>query len=120
MIRITLIMLLGLMVSCHTPKKVVEEQQTKVEPEKETPPQEIPDAVYYYLGVIDMTKSCGPTIEISNGTTKKSYYPINLDPKFQINGMRVKLTYRKLSEDRVAIGCKEFEAIEINEIFAVR
>lgn len=116
MIRISLIILLGLMVSCHTPKKVVEEQP-KTDPEKETNQVPVDKNEVYYLGLVQIM-DCGVTIQISSGDTKSTVSPINLDSKFQVNNLRLKLRFKQVDER--ASGCMEFQAIEIIEVFAVR
>jgi len=109
-------MLLGLMVSCHTAKKVVEEQP-KVEPEKETNQIPVDKNEIYYLGLVQIM-DCGVTIQITSGETKSTVTPTNLDPKFRVNNLRLKLKFKQLDER--ATGCMEFVAIEILDAFAVR
>lgn len=116
MIRIALILILGVLVSCQAQKKVAE-QQPKIESQKET--NQVPadkDAVYY-LGVVQIL-DCGVTIQITSGDTKSTVSPINLDSKFQVNNLRLKLRFKQVDER--ASGCMEFQAIEITEVFAVR
>lgn len=103
MIRITLIGLLGLMVSCHTPKKVEEEQSKTAQTTADK-------NAGYYLGVVQIL-DCGVTIQITSGETKSTLSPTNLDPKFQVDNTRLKLKFKQLDER--ATGCMEFIAIEI-------
>ncbi len=112
MIRIALILVLGLMVSCHTPKKVVEEQ-----PKVETPQKTDYSNEGYYLGEVQML-DCGFVIQVFSGETKHKYTPTNLDPKFQVDKLRLKLKFKAL--DQNATTCSEFQTIEIKEAFAVR
>lgn len=116
MIRIALIMMLGLLVSCHTSKKAVEDSP-KIEPQKETNQAPADKNEIYYLGVVQIM-DCGVTIQITSGDTKSTVSPINLDSKFQVNNLRLKLRFKHLDER--ATGCMEFQAIEITEVFAVR
>lgn len=109
MIRIALIMILGLMVSCHTPKPVSEESKTTQTPDL--------NQENYYLGEVQIL-DCGTVIQISSGETKYSYAPTNLDPKFQVDKLRLKLKFKVLEERGTT--CSEFRAIEIKESFAVR
>lgn len=110
MIRIILILILGLVVSCNTPKKVVEE------PAKENPQLNSTDGTYY-LGEVQIL-DCGVIIQISSGETKNNYTPINLDQKFQVDKLRLKLKFKALDERGTT--CSEFKAIQIIEVFAVR
>lgn len=114
MIRIALILILGMMLSCRAQKKVVE-LQPKTESQKET--NELPVSEVYYLGVVQIL-DCGVTIQIISGDTKSTFSPINLDSKFQVNNLRLKLRFKQVDER--ASGCMEFQAIEITEVFAVR
>lgn len=107
MIRIILMLLLGLMVSCHTSKKVVTEQPTASQTDKNKG---------YYLGVVQIL-DCGVTIQITSGETKSTLSPTNLDPKFQVNNTRLKLKFKQLDER--ATGCMEFIAIEILDAFVI-
>nr|WP_294862067.1 hypothetical protein [uncultured Fluviicola sp.] len=111
MIRISLIILLGLMVSCHTSKKVVEKQ-----PKKETNQIPIDKDEVYHLGVVQIL-DCGVTIQITSGDSKSTVSPTNLDSKFQVNNTRLKLKFKQLDER--ATGCMEFVAIEILDAFVV-
>ena len=115
MIRIVLILMFGVMVSCHTPKKVVDEQ---VKTQQEDLPQTNEAAVEsYYLGEVQVL-DCGIVIQVSSGEVKNKYAPTNLDPKFQVDKLRLKLKFKVLDER--ATTCSEFRAIEITEVFAVR
>ncbi len=102
-------MILGLMVSCHTPKLVSEESKTTQTPDL--------NQENYYLGEVQIL-DCGIVIQISFGETKYSYTPTNLDPKFQVDKLRLKLKFKVLDERGTT--CSEFRAIEIKEAFAVR
>lgn len=114
MIRILLIAMLGLLAACHTPKTVAEEP---MEPGKETPTPPENQQETYHLGEVQLL-DCGPVIHVSTGEKKAVFAPSNLDPKFHVEGLRLKLTFKILPEKGIA--CKEFSAIEIVEAFAVR
>lgn len=115
MIRIALIVILGLsVVSCHTTKKVVGEQPKQ---EVETPQTNKHDDEIFYLGEVQIL-DCGTVIQISSGETNYKYSPINLESKFNVDKLRLKLKFRALDEKGTV--CSEFKAIEIKEVFAVR
>ncbi len=118
--RIAGILILGLMVSCHTPKKTANEQP-KTETGKETPNTAEQANEMYYLGEVQLL-DCGVIIEVSTGAPgaekKYKFSPTNLDPKLQVDKLRLKLKFKALDER--GTGCSEFKAIEIKEAFAVR
>lgn len=115
MIRIAFIMVLGLLVSCRTPKTVVEDPKT--ETGKETPVLPGNEQQTYYLGEVQVL-DCGSVIHVSAGEKKRIFAPVNLESKFHVDKLRLKLTFKVLPEK--AITCSEFPAIEIIEAFAVR
>jgi hypothetical protein len=110
-------MIAGLIiVSCQTPKKMVDEQP-KNDPAKETSQTAEPANETYFLGEVQML-DCGVVIQVSSGETRHKYSPLNLDPKFQVDKLRLKLKFKELEQKGTT--CSEFPAIEIKEAFAVR
>lgn len=116
MIRFTLILILGLMASCQTPKKTTEEQP-KTSPDKETSQTVEPVTETYYLGEVQIL-DCGAVIQVASDDSKFIFTPTNLDPKFQVDKMRLKLKFKRLDEKGTT--CSEFPTIEIKDAFAVR
>lgn len=117
MIRIAaLIMILGWTVSCRTSKEITPEQP-KPETSKETSQTNGPVTETYYLGEVQLL-DCGAVIQVSSGESKSICSPVNLDPKFRVDKLRLKLKYKVLDEK--ATTCSEFTAIEVIEAFAVR
>ncbi|MDF3025785.1 MAG: hypothetical protein K0S23_92 [Fluviicola sp.] len=116
MIRAVLILICGLLVSCRTPEKVSQEQ-TNTQTEAETPKTIRHSDDAYYLGEVQIL-DCGPVIQVSHGKNKYSYTPANLDPKFQVDKLRLKLIFKVLDER--GTGCSEFRAIEIKEVTEIR
>jgi len=112
--RIFLIILFGILVSCSTPRKGVEEK-TVVKPEASQTVSH--DDNTYYLGEVQLL-DCGVVIQMNYGETNYKYSPVNLDPKFKTDKLRLKLKFKVL--DTQATECSEFRAIEITEAFAVR
>lgn len=118
--RIAGILILGLMVSCHPPKDLTNEHP-KTEPEKEVPQKtQYPNEIYY-VGEVQLL-DCGIVIEVSTGASggekKYKFSPTNLDPRFQVDKLRLKLKFKTLDER--GTGCSEFKAIEIKEAFEIR
>lgn len=115
--RFTCVLILGLIAaSCNTSKNAVSDQP-KTEPAKETPQTTEPVNEGYLLGEVQLL-DCGAVIQITDGEKKSNCTPTNLDPKFQIDKLRLKLKFKVL--DQKATTCSEFPAIEITEVFAVR
>lgn len=112
--QIFLIMIVGgLLFSCRTPK-----QSSVVEQLKEQ--QELPlhhDDNYFYLGEVQLL-DCGVVLQVNYEKVNYKYSPVNLDPKWKIDKLRLKLKFKVL--DQRATECSEFQAIEVTEAFAVR
>lgn len=126
MIRIVLFLVLGLMVSCKTPKDsaaVAEPPKTKHESRVEVVVDEVPSAndtvtKSYHLAVV-RSKNCGFVVDVTISEGFSLYFnPTNLDPKFEVDGLRLKLKYRRGPEAHW--GCTKYGQIEIVEAFAVR
>ncbi|WP_300663652.1 hypothetical protein [Fluviicola sp.] len=126
MIRIVLFLVLGLMVSCKSPKNsaaVVEPPKTERKTRVEEVVDEVPyanDTVTksYHLGVV-RSLNCGYVVDITIHEGFSLYFnPTNLDSKFEVDGLRLKLKYRR---GRPATwGCTKYGQIEIVEAFVVR
>jgi hypothetical protein len=117
MIRLTCILVVGLIAaSCNTSKNTVVEQ-SRTESTKETSQTTEPSNEAYLLGEVQFL-DCGVVIQVTSGEKKTICVPTNLDPKFQVDKLRLKLRYKVL--DQKGTTCSEFPAIEIKEVFAVR
>lgn len=118
--RVAGIVIFGLMVSCHPPKNLTNEHP-KTESDKEAPQKTQNPNDIYYMGEVQLL-DCGIVIEVSTGASagekKYKFSPTNLDPKFQVDKLRLKLKFKVLDER--STGCFEFKAIEIKEAFEVR
>ncbi|TSJ48195.1 hypothetical protein [Fluviicola chungangensis] len=107
---ILFIFVLGFVTSCHPPKEMTD-------PDKETHHTTGETNDTYYLGEVQML-DCGIVIGVLSGESKRKFSPVNLDPKFQVDKLRLKLKFKVLDEK--ATTCSEFQVIEIKEAFAVR
>jgi hypothetical protein len=116
MVRVVLILICGLLVSCRTPQKAAKEQ-TNTQTEAESPHTIRHSDDAYYLGEV-LILDCGPVIQIFPGKTRYNYTPTNLDPKFQVDKLRLKLMFKVLDERGTT--CSEFRAIEIKEVIEIR
>lgn len=134
MIRIAIFLVLTLLVSCKTPKdnppvtKTETKTETKERPlvirrnyevvEEEAPSPNDTVTKNYYLGVVRKL-DCGYVVDITMPEGFSLYFnPINLDPKFNIDGLRIKLKYRRGRETNW--GCTKYGQVEIVEAFIVR
>ncbi len=117
MIRLMCVLIAGFLVaSCQTSKKATAEQP-KTDPAKETSQTTGAATENYTLGEVQLL-DCGAVIQFTSNEKKTICAPTNLDPKFQVDKLRLKLKFKVL--DQKATTCSEFPAIEIEEAFAVR
>ncbi|MNJ86085.1 hypothetical protein D3C87_35710 [compost metagenome] len=129
MIRLALFLVLILAVSCRSAKSNADSaaetpktaEKPKIEMEVEEPIVPSPNDTVtksYYLGVVKKL-DCGYAINITLREDFSLYYnPINLDPKFQVDGLRLKLKYRR--GQKTTRGCIKYGQVEIVEAFVVR
>jgi hypothetical protein len=115
MVRILLILICGVLISCQVSKKAGE-QQKNPQAETENPQTNKPDSTYY-SGEVQIL-DCGAVIRIFQGKTNFIYTPTNLEPEFQADKLQLKLKFKVLDERGTT--CSEFKAIEIKEVFIVR
>ena len=111
-----LIVVLGSLVSCRSTNDLPAEQP-KPGTQNETAEPNGSQNETYYLGEVQLL-DCGPVVQVSSGEKKTVFSPVNLDQKFRIDKLRLKLKFKVLDEK--ATTCSEFLAIEIKEAFAVR
>lgn len=108
-----LIVFLGAIASCR-PQKDLSAEQPASETQQETNGS---DNETFYLGEVQLL-DCGAVIQVSSGEKKTIFSPMNLDQKFRVDKLRLKLKFKALDEK--ATTCSEFPAIELKEVFAVR
>lgn len=111
-----LIIVLGSLISCRSTNDLPAEQ-SKPGTQNETAKPDGSQNETYYLGEVQLL-DCGPVVQVSSGEKKTVFSPVNLDQKFRIDKLRLKLKFKVLDEK--ATTCSEFLAIEIKEAFAVR
>ncbi|WP_294678622.1 hypothetical protein [uncultured Fluviicola sp.] len=115
---VILIVVLGSLVSCRSTKDLPAEQpKSGTQNETVKPNGNGSYNETYYLGEVQLL-DCGPVVQVSAGEKKTVFSPVNLDQKFRIDKLRLKLKFKVLDEK--ATTCSEFLAIEIEEAFAVR
>jgi hypothetical protein len=77
------------------------------------------NAVKRTLGTVRKTDDCGFYIEVLIGDLAHSYYPTNLAAKFQVDGMRLKFTWKQ-AKAKPPKDCPNFEPVEVSDVTAVR
>lgn len=128
MIRIGLFLALGLAVSCKSPKNTAHTLDT-TKPESEhrqeitvvdekAPPVNDTITKNYHLAVVRKL-DCGYIVDITVQEGFSLYFnPTNLASKFEVDGLRLKIKYRRGAE--TTWGCIKYAQVELVEAFAVR
>jgi len=78
-----------------------------------------PTEVSRTVGTVRMEDNCGFYIDVFIGDVAHSYYPINLDAKFQVDGMRLKFGY-EVSTTKPPVNCPNFEPVTLNDATPIR
>jgi len=78
-----------------------------------------PTEVERVIGTVRATDDCGFYIEYIKGDLARSLYPINLDAKFQVDGMRLKFAYEE-AKAKAPENCPNFEPINVSDVTPVR
>lgn len=71
------------------------------------------------VGTIRNTDDCGYYIEVFVGDVSHSYSPVNLDAKFQVDGMRIKFAY-EVSATKPPQNCPNFEPVSVSDVTPLR
>lgn len=105
-----ILMLFGIVfMSCNTTRQL-------------NPPPTLDDSKVY-LGTIKLGDACGTLIEINhtdgNGDRKELIRPMNLESKFEIEGLRLKFRYT-LNTQKKTKTCNAYICVDLLEQYAVR
>lgn len=71
------------------------------------------------VGTVRATDDCGFYIEYIQGDLARSLYPINLDAKFQVDGMRLKFAYEE-AKAKAPENCPNFQPINVSDVTPLR
>lgn len=71
------------------------------------------------LGTVRATEDCGFFIEVNIGDVSHSLYPVNLDSKLQVDGMRLKFMYEQTAAKKPE-HCPNFEPVKLSDVTPVR
>lgn len=103
----------GTLESCRTPK---EQEPIK---EEAIDHGSAPVNLDHISGTVRVTDDCGAYLEVIQGDVAHSYYPVNLDERFQIDGMRLKFAF-EVSKTKPPVACPNFEPITISDVTPLR
>jgi hypothetical protein len=104
----TLLAMLALAaVSCKTPEETVVDNGS------------VPTEENRVIGTVHSTGECGFYIEIIVGDVTHSLSPVNLDMKYQEDGMRIKFAYEKYASKPPA-ACPNFEPVQVADVTPLR
>lgn len=78
-----------------------------------------PSDVVRIVGTVRATDDCGFYIEYIQGDVARSLYPINLDAKFQVDGMRLKFAYEE-AKAKAPENCPNFHPITVSDVTPIR
>lgn len=71
------------------------------------------------IGTVRATEDCGYYIEYLVGDVSHSLGPVNLEEKFQVDGMRIKFAY-EASGTKPPRNCPNFEPVTVNDVTPLR
>lgn len=92
--------------SCKTPKETVDNGSTPTEENRS-------------VGTVHSTEECGFYIEVIVGDVAHSLSPVNLDMKYQQDGLRIKFAYEKYAS-KPPVACPNFEPVEVADVTPLR
>jgi hypothetical protein len=105
--KCTLLAMLALVAaSCRTPEKTVDNGSAPTEENR-------------VVGTVHSTEECGFYIEVVVGDVAHSLSPVNLDMKYQEDGMRIKFAYEKYAAKPPA-ACPNFEPVQVADVTPLR
>jgi hypothetical protein len=71
------------------------------------------------IGTVRATEDCGYYIEVVVGDVAHSLSPVNLDARFQVDGMRLKFAYED-SKTKPPVSCPNFEPVTLDDVTPLR
>lgn len=108
---IVILLFAGMVQSCRTPKE--QEEQVVVDHGSE------PTTAVHISGTVRVTDDCGAYIEVIQGDVAHSFYPVNLDSRYQVDGIRLKFQY-ETSATKPPVACPNFEPITVSDVTPLR
>lgn len=92
--------------SCKTPQETVDNGSAPTEENR-------------WVGTVHSTEECGFYIEVIIGDVAHSLSPVNLDIKYQQDGMRIKFAYEKYAA-KPPEACPNFEPVQVADVTPLR
>lgn len=71
------------------------------------------------VGTVRHIEECGFYIEVVQGDLMRSLYPLNLDAKYQSEGMRIKFVWEE-GKGKAPADCQNFEPVSVSEVTPLR
>lgn len=120
------IMIMGLLIlvwSCTAPKTTIENtisgspEPTEVIAEDKI----IPADTLILLGTVHLEEACGTYVQVANEHGATKYKPVNLEDKFEVEGLRIKFRLKPLEKSlQLEDACKDFIPVYLVDVYAVR
>lgn len=108
---IILSLILASTFACKSSKETVQTEEKPMSDKTET---------YRTLGTVHLnSKGCPFTIDIEEDGIKKSLYPISLEDKFKVEGLRLRFVYA-LSRAPQPKDCKCDHVVTLTDVSAIR
>lgn len=121
--QLMIVSLLILVWSCTAPRKTIEHtvsgssEPTEVIAEDKA----IPADTLILLGTVHLEETCGTYIQVTNGQGAIKYKPVNLDDKFEVEGLRIKFRLKPVEKSlQQEAACMDFIPVYLVDVYAVR
>jgi hypothetical protein len=74
---------------------------------------------YRIVGIVVTSDECPVYIDATEDGNSIRIFPINLDERFKVNGMRLKFDYKEVTE-KIPLNCTADKVVELNDVTPVR
>ncbi len=114
-----MLIVLAVLVSCHSHRKHLKDDQGEVTAE-ETAESTEEEAVERFVGVVHTSETgCLVTIEMTAGDKTILCYPVNIEDKYKVEDMVLKFAYTE-SRAQQPEGCDADMVISISDVAIMR
>ncbi len=108
----------ALAVSCGSQKETVSENEANRE--TITQPVNTTSTSYRFAGVVKVTESCGIYIDAASTDKRLRLAPLNLEERFQNDGMRLKFSYEIKEGATFPSDCNITYAVTLRDVSLMR
>ena len=70
-------------------------------------------------GTVTFSEECGYSIQVVQGDVLRTYFPVNLDDKYKVDGMRVKFAFEQVNE-KPPKECPDLIVISVSDFTPLR